>query len=84
MNKQTDGIIVSVSKQWWLKINSKPVRALGTDGALYPYIIKVVYSVDGKDYTKRKWIHAGQPVPKAGSKVQVMYCADKPSKAKVL
>ena len=54
------------------------------DGAEFPYIIKIEYTVDGKAYTKRKWINAGDPVPKVGSNVQVMYNSDKPSKARIL
>lgn len=84
MDKQTTGTVTAVTKQWWLKVNKKPVRALGTQGATYPYVIKVTYSVDGKEYTKRKWINAGQPVPKVGSDVQVVYSSEKPSKAKIL
>ncbi len=82
MNKETVGRVVSASKQWWLKINKKPVRALGTDGAVYPYIIKVSYTVDGNEYTKRKWLGAGYPVPAVGSSVTVMYDGNKPTKAK--
>ncbi len=29
------------------------------DGADFPYIIKMEYTVDGQVYTKRKWINAG-------------------------
>lgn len=84
MDKQTNGTVVSVSKQWWLKVNRKPVRMGAFDGAEFPYIIKVKYTVDGTDYTKRKWINAGKPVPAVGSSVTVMYNSEKPSKAKVL
>ena len=84
MDKQTEGIVVSVKKQWWLKINSKQLRTGPLDGATFPYIIKVKYTVDGNEYIKWKWISAGLPVPKAGSAVQVLYNSDKPSKAKVM
>lgn len=84
MDRQTTGTVIAVTKLWWLKVNSKPVRAIGTQGAIYPYVIKITYSVDGKEYTKRKWINAGQPVPKVGNDMQVLYSPDKPSKAKIL
>ncbi len=84
MDKQTTGTVISVTKQWWFKINTKPTRAIGTQGAIYPYVIKVSYSVDGKEYTKRKWIKADQSVPRVGSNVSVIYRSDKPSKAKIL
>ena len=84
MDKQTTGTVIATTKQWWLKVNRKPVRMHALDGAEFPYIIKIAYIADGKTYTKSKWINAGNPVPKVGSNVQVMYDSDKPSKAKVL
>ena len=59
MEKETTGTVISVATQWWLKINTKPVRLHALDGAIFPYIIKVRYTADGKDYFKRKWIRAG-------------------------
>ena len=84
MDKQTTGTVIAAAKQWWMKVNRKPVRMHALDGAVFPYIIKIEYTVDGKAYIKRKWINAGAPVPKVGSNVQVMYHSDKPSKAKIL
>lgn len=84
MNRETKGIVISVAKQWWLKINTKPVRTHLLDGATFPHIIKVKYIVDGKEYTRRKWIKPGSVVPDIGSSVTVSYLENKPSKAKVL
>ena len=84
MDKETIGIVLSVAKQWWLKMNMKPVRMGTLDGAIFPHIIKVQYVVDGKNYTKRKWIGAGKAVPAIGSDVRVFYCSNKPTKAKIL
>ena len=84
MDKETIGTILSVSKQWWLKVNTKSIRMGALDGATFPYIVKVRYVVDENTYIKRKWIGAGKPVPAVGSAVTVLYCADKPSKAKIL
>ena len=84
MDRETSGIVISVAKQWWLKINTKPVRMHALDGAIFPHVIKVKYTADGKDYFKRKWIRAGCAAPQVGSTVTVIYCGDKPSKAKVL
>ena len=84
MDKQTTGTVIKATKQWWLKVNKKPMRMHALDGAEFPYIIKIEYTVDGKIYTKRKWIHAGQPVPKIGSSVHIMYCSNNPSKAKLI
>ena len=84
MDKQTTGTVLSVSKQWWLKVNRKPARLHALDGAEFPHIIKVEYNIDGKMYSKRKWINAGEPIPKVGSNIQVMYDSDRPSKVKIL
>jgi hypothetical protein len=84
MDKETAGTVLSAAKQWWLKVNMKPIRRAALDGSAFPYIIKVQYVVDGKTYIKRKWIGAGKPVPAVGSKLTVLYFGDKPSKAKIL
>ena len=84
MDKQTTGTVIAATKQWWMKVNRKPVRMHAMDGADFPYIIKIEYTVDGKAYTKRKWISVGNPVPKVGCNVQAIYNSDKPSKAKIL
>ena len=60
MEKETMGTVISVTKQWWLKVNRKPVRAHAMDGAAFPHTIKVKYTIDGKDYICRKWIGAGK------------------------
>ena len=62
MDKQTAGTVVATTKQWWLKVNRKPMRMHALDGAEFPYIIKIEYTVDGKAYRKRKWISAGKPI----------------------
>ena len=84
MDKETTGTVISVAKQWWFKVNTKPLRMGALDGAAFPHIIKVQYVVDGTTYTKRKWIGAGQAVPAVGSEVTVLYCSGKPGKAKIL
>ena len=84
MDKQTSGTVIAATKQWWMEVNRKPIRTHALNGAEFPYIIKIEYTVDGKTYRKRKWINAGDPVPKVGSTVQVMYDSEKPSKAKIL
>lgn len=51
MEKETTGTVISVTKQWWLKVNRKPVRTHAMDGAAFPHIIKVKYTIGVKDYT---------------------------------
>ena len=84
MDKETIGTVLSVAKQWWLKVNMKPIRMGALDGVTFPYIIKVQYIVDGTTYTKRKWIGVGKAVPAVGSKLTVIYRSNKTSKAKIL
>ena len=81
--ERTTGTVISVAKQWWLKVNTKPIRLHALDGATFPHIIRVKYMVDGTEYIKRKWIHAGYRVPTVGSTVKVFYRAEKPSKARI-
>jgi len=84
MDLETKGTVISAAKQWWLKINTKPIRMHALDGAIFPYIIKVEYTVNGTAYTKRKWIGTGKPVPAVGSAVTVRYCFENPKKARVM
>ena len=67
------GTVISVIKQWWLKVNRKPARVHAMDGAAFPHIIKVKYTIDGKDYICRKWIGAGNNVPDKGTTIKVTY-----------
>ena len=84
MENKTIGTVTSVKKQWWLKVNTKPVRMHALDGATFPHIITVKYSVNGQEYTKRKWIKACEIPPDLESEVTVIYDENKPSKSKVL
>ncbi len=82
MDKLTTGTVISVHRQSWLKVNTRPLRASAMDGAIFPYIVRVRYTVDGKDYTKLKWLPAGS-APHVGDLAQVSYCEAKPKKAKI-
>lgn len=83
MVQETIGAVVAVYRQWWLKINRKPVRRHAMDGAEFPHVVKVRYIVEGKVYFVRKWLRAGEAVPVVGTPVAVLYDGEKPSKAKV-
>lgn len=83
MEKETTAKVISVSKQKWIKINTKPIRKNSSDSAIYPHIIKISYNVDGNEYIKRKFIGAGYPVPNVGSCIKVIYNENKPSKVKI-
>ena len=84
MISETTGVVISVKKQWWFKVNTKALRRHAFDGAIFPHIIKVKYNVNGKDYIKGKWINAGFSVPQVNSFVTVAYSEDSPKKAKIL
>ena len=84
MQKRTVGTIISVKKQWWLKINTKAFRSGPLDGALFPHIVRVKYRVDGVEYIKCKWIGAAYPVPVAGDTVQLVFEEGRPEKVKIL
>lgn len=84
MNKETTGIVISIKKQWWLKVNTKPFRTHALDGAVFPHIITVKYTVGEKEYKKKKWIRAGQSVPELNSNVYVSYDESKPKKCTII
>jgi hypothetical protein len=79
--KETWGIVVSVSKQWWLKIKTKSVRVGVNDGVKFPYIIKVKYVVDGKEFFRRKWVGVAYHCPKINESIPVFYNEEKPKKS---
>ena len=83
MQSETKGTVIAVRKQWWLKVNTKPLRMGTFDGAVFPHILKVRYTVDGIEYIKRQWVGAGLMVPEIGSTLTVIYREDKPGKAKI-
>ena len=84
MNKETFGTVISVKKQLWLKVNTKAVRMGPFDGATFPHIIKVLYIVDGVEYTRKKWVKASMIPPMVGNKIKVVYNSEKPKKSKVI
>jgi hypothetical protein len=84
MDQKVIGTVVSVAKQWWLKINTKAIRMGTMDGAIFPHIITVEYIVEGVSYRKRRWIPARDPVPAVGSKAEVLYSKENPKKAMIL
>lgn len=83
MQKTTTGTVLSVKKQWWLKVNTKAIRMGALDGAIFPHVLKVRYLVDGEEYIKRKWILTKKTVPSEGDKVQVIYDELNPKKMKL-
>lgn len=84
MQKRTEGTVISVKKQWWLKVNTKAFRKGPQDGALFPHVIKVRYTVDGAEYLKSIWIGAQYPVPEEGGTVQLVFDDARPDRVRVV
>lgn len=80
MDRKTTATVTRVSRQWWLKVNTKAARLTGADGAQYPHVVTVKYTVNGKEYTKRKWLTPSTPAPTVGSTVTVSYDDNNPGK----
>ena len=80
MEHKTTGIVLSVQKQWWMKVNTKSIRIGWLDGATFPHIVKVKYTVGGSEMIKRKWLGAHVTPPRVNESVTVIYRADKPTK----
>ena len=81
---QTTGEIISAKKQWWLKIRTKAIRFGPCDGAIFPYVVKIKYFVEGKEYLRKKWIKASRRPPQAGDVVVITYQKQNPKKIKVI
>jgi len=82
-NNLTKGKIEKVTKCWWIKVNTKPVRMSGLDGALFPYLMKVSYTVNGKKYKKMKYIGLRKDLIGIFGTVSVYYDKDKPAKCAI-
>ena len=51
MEKETMGTVISVTKQWWLKVNRKPARVHAMDGAAFSAYYQ------GQIYDRRQRLH---------------------------
>ena len=80
---KTTGEILKVHKCWWLKVNKSPVRINGLDGTLFPYLMTVSYSVNGKKYKKTKFIGLRENLIGIFETVDVFYDKDKPSRCAI-
>ena len=82
-NNITKGTIQKVTKCWWIKVNTKPVRMHALDGAIFPHIITFTYEVDGIQYKKRKYIGLRADAIGIFGNVDVYYDKDKPSRCEI-
>ena len=83
MEKKTVGTVIFVKRQWWLKINTKPVRTSALDGATFPHIVKVRYFVNSVEYVKSKWLGASVTPPAVNDSVTVIYRTDNPARFRI-
>ena len=81
MMSQTVGTVTRVTRQWWCKINTTSVRKGTMDGATFPHVVRVTYTVKNKTYVRRKWLHATIAAPTVGEHVTVQYDVANPKKA---
>lgn len=81
--EKTSGTVIAVKRLWWIKINTKPVRRHALDGAVFPHIVTVRYTVNGFEYIKKKFLKARYSPPKPGETVNIYYNSEKPSKYKL-
>ena len=76
MNKQgnieVEGIIIKLKKIWWIKINTKAFRKSSLDGATFPYIITVKYTVNDTTYEKNKFVYLEDKEINIGNKLKVV------------
>jgi len=84
MERRTAGTVISVKKQWWLKVNTKAFRSGPLDGALFPHVATVRYIADGREYIRKKWIGTAYPVPVEGETVQLVYDTERPKKVRIV
>ena len=76
MNKQgnieVEGTIIKLKKIWWIKINTKAFRTSPLDGATFPYIITVKYTVNDTTYEKNKFVYLGDKEINIGNKIKII------------
>ncbi|MBR6613572.1 MAG: sugar ABC transporter permease [Clostridia bacterium] len=84
MNKQgnieVEGTIIKLKKIWWIKINTKAFRKSSLDGATFPYIITVKYTVNDTTYEKNKFVYLGDKEINNGDKLKVVCDVINPKK----
>ena len=78
MENRTTGIVISVKKHWYIKVNTKPFRKHALDGATFPHTVTVKYCVNGKEYVKKKWLRACIPCPSVDETLTVIYDEEAP------
>ena len=81
---ETKGIVYKVSTCYWFKVNTKPIRANASDGAVYPHIIHFTYTVDHQEYKGKRYVQWNKRCPYKDEIITVYYEAGKPENYEVI
>lgn len=71
-------VVIKVTDCWWMKINRKPMRMHGPDGAQYPHILHLQYSVNGNRYKGCRWLSWTEAAPVVGDTIPILCDASNP------
>ena len=82
--EETQGTVTRVNTCYWLKVNTTPVRTRPGEGTRYPHIIRFTYTVDGREYTGRRWVNWNRRCPVKDEKITVHHEEAAPEKYAVL
>ncbi len=74
------GTVTAVKTCWWMKVNQKPFRTHSLDGAAFPHMVSFRYTVDGKDYTSRRFLNWTVRCPAVGGRVTVWFDPEAPAR----
>lgn len=76
----TRGTVTASKTLRWLKVNTKPVRVNGLDGARFPHMIRFTYQVDGVTYSGSAYVSYTVRCPEVGQIISVYYDREDPAK----
>lgn len=82
--RSCEGTVTRISACYWLKINTKPIRAHAWDGAVFPHMVSFEYTVDGCVYTGKRYFSWKLNPPLKGSGLTVYYDEKDPRRFAVL
>ena len=82
--EQTEGVVTEVKTCWWLKVNTKSIRAGAMDGAMFPHIFYFIYTAYGRSYQGKRYVSWNKRCPQKGEKLTVYYEKDDPAKYAVI
>ena len=83
MEKRVVGTVLSVKRQWWLKVNTKSFRRGPLDGATFPCVVTVKYVADGQELLRKKWLGPHVTPPCENESVTVVYQTERPRRCRL-